>query len=117
MLLLFLKIFSQLFQSKVVRVLNLWQKNNIFGEEVIQPLFDLADPTHPIQEKILQTINQKPSKAKTSSSAPSSSAGHAPVTQSNSQSQQAAEPKEAQQSPLPHQPMVGSVNLVYCLSS
>lgn len=29
-------------QSKVVRVLNLWQKNGVFKSEVIQPLLDLA---------------------------------------------------------------------------
>ncbi|XP_018022442.1 SR-related and CTD-associated factor 4 isoform X2 [Hyalella azteca] len=49
-------------KSKVIRVLNLWQKNHIFGEDVIQPLFDLADPNHPIQEEITQRINQKPSR-------------------------------------------------------
>jgi len=31
-------------KSKVIRVLNLWQKNAVFPSEVIQPLFDLADP-------------------------------------------------------------------------
>ena len=36
------------FQSKIVRVLNLWQKNNVFMSEVIQPLLDLtADPNNP----------------------------------------------------------------------
>ncbi len=31
-------------KSKVIRVLNLWQKNQVFPSEVIQPLFDLANP-------------------------------------------------------------------------
>ena len=31
-------------KSRVIRVLNLWQKNNVFPSEVIQPLFDLANP-------------------------------------------------------------------------
>lgn len=30
------------FQSKVIRVLNLWQKNAVFTTDVIQPIFDLA---------------------------------------------------------------------------
>lgn len=37
-------------KSKIIRVLNLWQKNNVFAPDVIQPLFDLADPTHPIYQ-------------------------------------------------------------------
>ena len=37
-----------IFQSKIVRVLNLWQKNGVFMSEVIQPLLDLtADPNNP----------------------------------------------------------------------
>ena len=36
------------FQSKIVRVLNLWQKNDVFPSEIVQPLLDLAaDPTKP----------------------------------------------------------------------
>lgn len=31
-----------LLQSKIVRVLNLWQKNGVFKIEVIQPLLDMA---------------------------------------------------------------------------
>lgn len=35
-------------RSKIVRVLNLWQKNEVFPSEIIQPLLDLAaDPTKP----------------------------------------------------------------------
>lgn len=37
-------------KSKLIRVLNLWQKNNVFAPEVIQPLFDLANPSHPIYQ-------------------------------------------------------------------
>ena len=34
-------------QSRLVRVLNLWQKNSVFPVEVIQPLLDLAaDPNN-----------------------------------------------------------------------
>lgn len=39
----------------MIRVLNLWQKNSVFQPEVIQPLFDLADPNHPIHKE--QAIN------------------------------------------------------------
>jgi len=30
-------------KSKVIRVLNLWQKNSVFPSEIIQPLFDMAN--------------------------------------------------------------------------
>lgn len=43
--------FSNLFSSclpddkpKIVRVLNLWQKNGVFSSQVIQPLLDMANP-------------------------------------------------------------------------
>lgn len=45
-------------------MLNLWQKNQVFAEEVIQPLFDLADPNHPIQKEVGNQIAQKAVKAK-----------------------------------------------------
>lgn len=38
-------------KSKVIRVLNLWQKNQVFQPDVIQPLFDLADPNHPLYKE------------------------------------------------------------------
>ena len=38
-------------KAKVIRVLNLWQRNKIFLPEVIQPLF-LADPNNPISETV-----------------------------------------------------------------
>nr|XP_006819278.1 PREDICTED: protein SCAF8-like isoform X2 [Saccoglossus kowalevskii] len=31
-------------KARVVRVLNLWQKNGVFGADVIQPLLDMANP-------------------------------------------------------------------------
>ncbi|KAL3881817.1 hypothetical protein ACJMK2_028209 [Sinanodonta woodiana] len=35
-------------KSKIVRVLNLWQKNGVFPSEILQPLLDLAaDPNNP----------------------------------------------------------------------
>lgn len=35
-------------QSKIVRVLNLWQKNSVIPTDIIQPLMDLAkDPQEP----------------------------------------------------------------------
>ncbi|XP_075718804.1 SR-related and CTD-associated factor 8 isoform X2 [Rhinoderma darwinii] len=34
-------------KSKIVRVLNLWQKNNVFKSEIIQPLLDMAAGIHP----------------------------------------------------------------------
>ena len=36
-----------LLQSKIIRVLNLWQKNDVFPASVVQPLLDLAsDPSN-----------------------------------------------------------------------
>lgn len=32
--------------------MNLWQKNKVFAAEVIQPLFDLADPNHHAYKEI-----------------------------------------------------------------
>ncbi|GLH05488.1 Putative RNA-binding protein 16 [Gryllus bimaculatus] len=43
-------------KSKVIRVLNLWQKNSVFQSEVIQPLFDLADPNHPIHKQEITNV-------------------------------------------------------------
>lgn len=50
--------FSNLFscppeeKGKIIRVLNLWQKNQVFTPDVIQPLFDqLADPNNPIHRE------------------------------------------------------------------
>jgi RNA-binding protein 16 len=40
------------FQSKVIRVLNLWQKNEVFPSEVIQPLFDLANPNSDLAKQM-----------------------------------------------------------------
>lgn len=30
-------------QSKILRVLNLWQKNGVFDMDIIQPLMDMAN--------------------------------------------------------------------------
>jgi hypothetical protein len=46
-------------QSKIIRVLNLWQKNNVFAPEVIQPLFDLANPDHPVHQAFMQQQQQQ----------------------------------------------------------
>ena len=40
------------FQSKVIRVLNLWQKNEVFTSDVIQPLFDLANPNSELAKQM-----------------------------------------------------------------
>lgn len=39
-------------QSKIIRVLNLWQHHKVFAAEVIQPLIDLADPDHPLHKEV-----------------------------------------------------------------
>jgi hypothetical protein len=37
----------------------LWQKNNVFAPEVIQPLFDLANPDHPVHQAFMQQQQQQ----------------------------------------------------------
>ena len=54
-------------KSRIIRVLNLWQKNNVFAPDVIQPIFDLADPNHPI-------YSMQPPGATTSSSSTNATA-------------------------------------------
>ncbi|CAK1555286.1 unnamed protein product [Leptosia nina] len=44
-------------KRNIIRVLNLWQKNNVFSPEVIQPLLDMADPNHPLHLEIQQQQN------------------------------------------------------------
>ena len=39
-------------KSKIIRVLNLWQKNEVFVSEVIQPLFDLANPNSELSKQM-----------------------------------------------------------------
>lgn len=36
--------------------MNLWQKNQVFQADVIQPLFDMADPNNPIHQQIQQEL-------------------------------------------------------------
>lgn len=40
-------------------MLNLWQKNAVFPPEVIQPLFDMADSSHPKFKEVAQYVNSK----------------------------------------------------------
>ncbi|KAJ2951232.1 hypothetical protein O0L34_g5631 [Tuta absoluta] len=41
-------------KRNIIRVLNLWQKNSVFGADVIQPLMDMADPNHPLHAELAQ---------------------------------------------------------------
>jgi len=50
-------------KSRIIRVLNLWQKNKVFEEDIIQPLFDLADSNHPLHKQISNQIASKNAKA------------------------------------------------------
>jgi len=76
-------------KSKVIRVLNLWQKNKIFPADIVQPLFDLADPNHKIQEEIAQQINQRANKV---AKAPEPAAAQVTGPQSPPEEPQAAPP-------------------------
>lgn len=64
--------FSNLFgcapeeKGKIIRVLNLWQKNQVFTPDVIQPLFDqLADPNNPIHREPSAASNGVPAQERT----------------------------------------------------
>lgn len=61
-------IYYMMVQSKVIRVLNLWQKNAVFPPEVIQPLFDMADSNHPKYKEVALAIHSKNATASSSSS-------------------------------------------------
>ena len=52
MILFVTKLIISIFQSKVIRVLNLWQKNEVFTSDVIQPLFDLANPNSDLAKQM-----------------------------------------------------------------
>ena len=45
-------------QSRVIRVLNLWQKNEVFVSEVIQPLFDLANPNSDLSKQMEEQVSK-----------------------------------------------------------
>ncbi|XP_037079200.1 SR-related and CTD-associated factor 8-like, partial [Pollicipes pollicipes] len=65
-------------KSKVIRVLNLWQKNQVFPPEVIQPIFDLADPESATSREIEQQLlakEQQPTPAAPPSTAAGAAAG------------------------------------------
>lgn len=58
--------FSNLFSScptadkpKIVRVLNLWQRNSVFTTDVIQPLLDMANPNISIKSEYNQVSDGK----------------------------------------------------------
>ena len=53
-------------KSKVIRVLNLWQRNTVFPPEVIQPLFDMADSSHPKYREVASIIGTKGASGSTS---------------------------------------------------
>ncbi|KAI5639490.1 RNA recognition motif domain-containing protein [Phthorimaea operculella] len=50
-------------KRNIIRVLNLWQKNSVFGADVIQPLMDMADPNHPLHAELAQQQQQQNSTA------------------------------------------------------
>ena len=45
-------------QSRVIRVLNLWQKNEVFTADIIQPLFDLANPSSELHRSVEDQIKR-----------------------------------------------------------
>ncbi|RWS11151.1 splicing factor: arginine/serine-rich 15-like isoform X1, partial [Dinothrombium tinctorium] len=55
-------------QPKIVRVLNLWQRNNVFSADVIQPLLDMANPNANLGQI---KYDNSPNVANESSSGPS----------------------------------------------
>lgn len=81
-------------KSKIVRVLNLWQKNGVFMSEVIQPLLDLtADPNNPelaaqVQRAADYVVNKTgvTSKANSSGNLDTSTSSEPPTEQETAQS-------------------------------
>uniref|UniRef100_A0A8C0U528 SR-related CTD associated factor 4 n=1 Tax=Cyanistes caeruleus TaxID=156563 RepID=A0A8C0U528_CYACU len=68
-------------KSKIVRVLNLWQKNGVFKIEIIQPLLDMAagtSATAPIAENATNNEGSPPPPAKVPSEAPQVTANSVP---------------------------------------
>ena len=66
-------------------MLNLWQKNQVFPPEVIQPIFDLADPDSVTSRQIEQQILAKEAQAATPAApAPTGSGGAAAASDGGS---------------------------------
>ncbi|XP_063496679.1 SR-related and CTD-associated factor 4 isoform X10 [Symphalangus syndactylus] len=64
-------------KSKIVRVLNLWQKNGVFKIEIIQPLLDMAAGTSnaaPVAENVTNNEGSPPPPVKVSSEPPTQAA-------------------------------------------
>ncbi|KFO54920.1 Splicing factor, arginine/serine-rich 15, partial [Corvus brachyrhynchos] len=68
-------------KSKIVRVLNLWQKNGVFKIEIIQPLLDMAagtSATAPMAENATNNEGSPPPPAKVPSEPPQVTANSVP---------------------------------------
>ncbi|KYO22758.1 splicing factor, arginine/serine-rich 15 isoform B [Alligator mississippiensis] len=69
-------------KSKIVRVLNLWQKNGVFKIEIIQPLLDMAagtSSTAPMAENTSNNEGSPPPPAKVPSEPPQVTANSVPT--------------------------------------
>ncbi|XP_025047672.1 splicing factor, arginine/serine-rich 15 isoform X3 [Alligator sinensis] len=69
-------------KSKIVRVLNLWQKNGVFKIEIIQPLLDMAagtSSTAPVAENTSNNEGSPPPPAKVPSEPPQVTANSVPT--------------------------------------
>ncbi|NWQ74831.1 SFR15 protein, partial [Columbina picui] len=69
-------------KSKIVRVLNLWQKNGVFKIEIIQPLLDMAagtSATAPVTENAANNEGSPPPPAKVPSEPPQVTANSVPT--------------------------------------
>ena len=76
-------VFYIFFQSKIIRVLNLWQKNEVFTADVIQPLFDLANPASDLHRIVEEQIKRGGEK-ENSGSGKSGKVGSIQVVSNNS---------------------------------
>ncbi|KAF5927550.1 hypothetical protein HPG69_016189 [Diceros bicornis minor] len=69
-------------KSKIVRVLNLWQKNGVFKIEIIQPLLDMAAGTSnvaPVAENVTNNEGSPPPSVKVSSEPPQATTNSVPT--------------------------------------
>lgn len=69
-------------KSRVIRVLNLWQKNEVFTADIIGPLFDLANPNSETYRSMDDQIKRGETKQN-----PTAKAGSIQVVSQNPQSQ------------------------------
>ncbi|XP_071955115.1 uncharacterized protein [Antedon mediterranea] len=94
-------------KAKIVRVLNLWQKNGVFTAETVQPLLDMANPENVVEAPPEPVESVKAENTSSSAAAAPAAAESNPKLDDNamgivSQILQQAKQNEEQQNQLQH---------------